>query len=156
MSSASSVSSSSTTGATAAPTLRWRRWPLADHLPRSLLVPLAVVGIAVAISYVAGSGWMGLFAAAAMFAALASFFLPVRYEIHAGGFHCSMLGRSQFVPWHANGSYEPRTTGILLFDRTESIPLDVVKAQFLPYGDDPDELLCVVRQYAPHAEEVSG
>lgn len=155
----SSSTSTPSAPSEAPPVRRWRRWPLVDGLPRSLVAPLGVLAIAVAARYAVGSWLMGMAALAALVAALATYFLPVRYELHAGGFRSSVLGRFggwRLVPWRAIRCYQPRATGILLFRRPDPIPPDSFHAHFLPYDDDPDELLCAVRQYLPHAEELPG
>ena len=137
--------------------LQWRHWPLAAYLPWSLVVPVTIVATGFVVSVVYGSPIAGVVAALVLAVSLAGFLLPREFIVHSGGFQRAWLGpvgRSRVHSWHALRAYQPRATGLALFDRPHPVPLAVLRAEFLPYGDDPDELLCAVREFAPHAEEL--
>lgn len=134
--------------------LRWRRWPLVDHRRWSWLAPLGVVAIGSLAVYVSGSWLMGLFAAVVVALSSWHFWLPVTFEIDSLGLHRRTLGRARLVPWSAIRAYQPRATGIVLFQRPDPMPIDALRSIFLPYAEDEDETLCAVRQYIPHAVEL--
>jgi hypothetical protein len=100
---------------------------------------------------------LGLAAVLTILASMPTFFLPVWYEVHAGGFRRRVhgqFGTPQTIPWWQVYCFQPRTTGILLFNQVDPTFLNAGGTFFLPYDEDPDELLCAVRQFAPHAEEL--
>ena len=135
-------------------TLRWRSWPLVDH-PRwlpSVFSGLLLVGGAV--WWFSRSWPAALIALACLAAALWQYLLPVTYEIHALGLSRYALGRTQILPWHAIRSFQPRSTGIMLFQRTDPTPMDAYNGWFLPYSKDEDETLCSIRQHLRHAVEM--
>jgi len=136
--------------------LRWRRWPLADHPRWSWIVPLGVTAIGGLAIYLSGSWLMGLLAAVVVALSLWQFWLAVTFQVDAHGLQRRVLGRTRVVPWSAVRAYQPRTTGIVLFQRPDPMPIDALRSIFLPYADDKDETLSAVRQHLPHAVELPG
>ena len=134
--------------------LRWRSWPIVDQLPASLGVPAGILATAFGLGYATHSRLAGLVACAALITALATYLLPVTYELSISGFHWRVFGLKRRVAWTSIRAFQPRATGIVLFDRPEPVRLDHLRAHFLPYGDDSDETLCVVRGYLSHAEQL--
>jgi hypothetical protein len=112
---------------------------------------LGVGGIA---AYLSSSWLMGLAAAAGLSATLWQFLLPVAYEIHSLGVRRQALGRTRLVPWHAIRSYQPRTTGVVLYQRPDPTKVDLLRSMFVPYPADEDEMLCALRQHLQHAVEL--
>ncbi len=137
-----------------APLLRWRCWPLMDHPRWSWLVAVAILAVGILVWFL-GGGW--LLAAAAMTglaATLWQFLLPVDYEISTLGLRRRALRRARLVPWHTVRAYQPRTSGIVLYQRSDPTKLDLLRSVFVPYPADEDELLCAARQHLSHAVEL--
>lgn len=135
-------------------TLQWRSWPLVDWPAWSWVVPLAILLIGIWV-YVAGGGWLlALGAAAALAVTLRSFLLPTMFEVATLGLRRRALGRIRIIPWQAVRSYQRRPSGIFLFQNTAPTPLDLLNGLFVPFSDDPEELLIALRLYLPHAVEV--
>jgi len=133
---------------------RWRSWPLVDCPRWSWLAPVGVLGIAGGVAHLSTNWWPGLVAAACLSAALWQFFVPVRYEVDALGIRRHALGRTRMVPWQAIRAYQPRATGVVLFQRPDPTAIDALRGLFIPYGEDDDETLCTVREHLRHAVEL--
>lgn len=137
-----------------AATLRWRSWPLVDRPAWSWVVPLAILLLGVWVD-VAGGGWLwAIGAAAALTITLRSFLLPMTFEVATLGLRCRALGRIRIIPWQAIRSYEHRPSGVFLYPNAEPTPLDLVNGLFVPFPDDPEELLIALRLYLPQTTEV--
>ena len=134
--------------------LSWRSWPLVDHARWSWLVPLGVLAVGALAVTLSGSWLMGMFAVVVVTLSMWQFWLPVTFEIDSQGLRRWALGRPRLVPWAAVRAYQPRATGIVLFQRPDPLPIDALRAIFVPYADDEDETLCAVRQYLPLAVEL--
>jgi len=138
----------------APPALEWRSWPLVDHPRWSWLV---VVGILAAGGIVAnlGDSWLlGAATVVGLAATLRQFFLPINYEVDSLGVRRHALGRRRLVPWHAVRAYQPRPTGVVLYQRPDPTTVDLLRSLFVPYPDEEDEALIALRHYLSHAVEL--
>jgi hypothetical protein len=138
----------------ALPSLRWRTWPLVDQPRWSWSVPLGIVLMGAAVADVGGNWLMGAAAIVGLAATLWQYFVPSTYEISSLGLSREALGRVRLVPWQAIGSYQPRATGIVLYQRADPTAIDNLRNIFVPHPVDPDDPLCAIRQYLPHAVEL--
>ena len=134
--------------------LRWRDWPLADRGRWFWAVPVGVLVVGASVGYAAANWLLGVAAAVALAATLWQFLLPAEYELNSVGFSRQVLGYRRLVPWQAVRAYQPRSTGVVLFQREDPTPIDTLRSEFLPYARDEDETLCTVRHYLPHAIEL--
>jgi hypothetical protein len=134
--------------------LQWRDWPLVDHRRWSWLVPLGLLVVGAAVAIVSANWVLGAVAAAALAATMWPFLLPSEFEINSVGFSRHVLGHRRLVPWQAVRAYQPRSNGVVLFQRTDPTPIDALRSEFLPYARDEDETLCAVRYYLSHAVEL--
>ncbi len=117
--------------------------------------------VAVGLLVIGGFAWglsdswlLSVLATASVAIALWQYLLPVTYEIHSLGVYRHALGRARLLPWHAIRAYQPRSTGIILFQRTSPTPLGAFGSWFVPYAADEDEMLCAIRQHLSHAIEL--
>jgi hypothetical protein len=134
--------------------IRWRDWPLVDQRRWSWVVPAGVLAMGATVWYV-GGGWLGSLAAMAGLVATSwQFFLPVDFELDSLGIRRKALGRVQIVPWRAVRAYQPRPTGVVLYQCHEPTKLDVLRSLFVPYPADEDEMLCAMREHLSHAVEL--
>jgi hypothetical protein len=135
-------------------TLSWRSWPLVDSRRWSWLVPLAVLGVGAGVSYLGGGWLLALAVVAGLGVTLRHFVLPIDYEITSLGIRRRTMRRSRLVPWHAVRAYQLRPTGVVLYQRHDATKLDLLRSMFVPYPDEPDELLIAIRSQLSHAVEM--
>jgi hypothetical protein len=135
--------------------LAWRSWPLVDARRWSWLVLVVLASVVGGVWYL-GGGWMlaGV-AAAALGVTLWAFWLPVDYEVASLGLRRRVLNRTRLVPWHAIRAYQLRSTGIVIYQRSDPGIVDMLRSMFIPFPPEADELLVAMRQYASHAVELS-
>jgi len=117
-------------------------------------VPAGLLVVGASVAYVAESWVWGVATVFALAATLWQFLLPAEYEINPAGFGRQVLGHRRVVPWQAVRAFQPRVTGIVLFQRDDPAPIDALRSEFLPYASDEDETLCTVRHFLPHAVEL--
>jgi hypothetical protein len=140
--------------AVSAGTLRWRSWPLVDWPAWSWVVPLVILLVGVWI-YFAGGGWLLVIGAIlALATSLRTFLLPTTFEVATLGLRRRTLGRVRIIPWQAIRSYQRRPSGVFLYHNAAPTPLDLLNGLFVPFPDDPEELLIALRLYLPHAIDV--
>lgn len=152
MSTGQSVSQSAAAERSAA--VQWRSWPFVDRRRWSWLALVFVAGIGGGVLQLSRSWPLAILAAVGLTITLWSFFLPAYYEITPVGLRRRVLGRTRLVPWHAIRAYRLRPAGIVLYQRSDPIAIDLLRSMFIPYPPDPDDLLYAVRQYASHAREL--
>src|SRR5262245_25403950 len=87
-------------------TIRWRNWPLVDHMRSSWLLPLGILSVAVFVGWLGDSWLLAVVAVALLALALWQFFIPVTYEICPLGIRRYALGRMRLVPWLAIRAYQ--------------------------------------------------
>ncbi len=135
-------------------TIRWRSWPLADHLRWSWLLPAGILSVGAAVWWL-GGGWpLAVVAIIALGLAFWQFLLPVTFEVCSLGVRRYALGRMRLVPWPAIRAYQLRSTGIVFFQRVDPTTIDLLGSLFVPYPKDEDEIVVAVRLYSPHAVEL--
>lgn len=134
--------------------LTWRSWPLVDSPYSSWLAPVLVAGLAIGVWYLGGGWIMALAAAIGLAITLWSYFLPADYEVAPLGLRRRVLNRARLVPWTAVHAYQLRSTGIVVYQRSDPGVADVLRSIFIPYPPEADELLIALRHYASHAIEL--
>ena len=129
---------------------------------RRFAVPLAVA-IAAAASY--GIGWLtgwpaaGAVVLAVLVLSLWRFWLPIRYELGSQGIAQTVLGRTIRVPWTAILNYRVRTGGVMLYSDAVLTPLAPLRALYLPWGRQKEQVLSQVDYYLStwaHSERSGG
>lgn len=134
--------------------LRWRSWPLLEQRRWSWLVLLAITAVG-SFVWLLGGGWLlALAFVVGMAATLWQFLFPLDYELRPFGLRYNTLRRTRLVPWQSVRAYQPRATGVIMYQRANPTHVDVLQSLFVPYPSDEDELLCVLRQYLSHAVEL--
>ena len=134
--------------------VHWRSWPLVDHWRWSWLAIAGLLAAGGAVWYLDG-GWT---LAAVVMVGLAGttwqYFVPVSFEIDTLGLRRIALRRTRLIPWHAIRAYQPRPTGIVLYQRDDPTKLDLLRSVFVPFPADEDEMVCAMREHLGHATEV--
>ena len=134
--------------------LSWRIWPLVDRPRTSWLVPVVVASIAFVV-WRLGGGWvLAAGTSAGLAVTLWAFLLPVEYEVAPVGLRRRVLNRTRLVPWHAIRAYQLRSTGIVLYQRSDPGTIDLLRGIFIPFPPEADELLVAMRHNASHATEL--
>lgn len=134
--------------------LRWRSWPLLDRPHWSWAVPLLITAVSFGVYRRADSILLGAAAGVCLAAALSTFFLPTTFEVTTFGLRRRILNSVRLYPWPSIRAYQLRTTGAVLFQRTNPTPLDAFNSLFVPFPPDVDELMVALKLYLPHAAEV--
>jgi hypothetical protein len=117
-------------------------------------MPLGVLGIGAGVLYLGGGWLLALAAIAGLIVTLRQFVLPIKYETTSLGIRRRTLRRSRLIPWHAVKAYRLRPTGVVLYQRHDATKLDLLRSMFVPYPDEPDELLLAIRSQLSHAVEI--
>jgi hypothetical protein len=138
----------------AQPSLRWRRWPLVNHVRWSWLVIVGILAVAGMVWYLGESWLLAAAAAVALVATLWQFFVPIHYEIGESGLRFTSLGRTRLVSWHAVRAYQIRTTGVVLYQRPDPAGIDCLRSLFLPYPSAAIDAQRALRQHLSHAVEL--
>ena len=142
------------TGDEAPATIRWRCWPLVDHLRWSWLAVCGMLAAGGLVWYLGGGWLLAVAAVGGLAGTLWQFLLPVSYEIDSLGLRRLALGHSRLIPWHAVRAYQLRPTGVVLYRRTDPTTLDLLRSLFVPFPADEDSMLCAMREHLPHAVEL--
>jgi hypothetical protein len=136
------------------PSLRWRNWPLADRPHWSWLMIAGILSVAGLVAYV-GESWLFAFIVAiGLSITLWQYFVPVDFEVGHLGLRQTALGRTRLVPWHAIQAYQPRATGVVLYQRYDPTKIDLLCSLFVPFPADADETLAALREQLVHAVEL--
>jgi hypothetical protein len=135
--------------------LRWRSWPLVEQPRWSWVVPAGILVVAGAVAYISESWMAGLLVAAVLIGAQWQYFVPVQYEVHATGIRRRAVRRIRTIPWYAVRAYRPLASGVVLYQRPDPTPIDALRAVFVPFPPDQDELLCALREHLGHAAELA-
>jgi hypothetical protein len=101
------------------------------------------------VAQLTGRSYLGAFALTALALSLWRFFLPVLFELNAGGVHQRILGRRRHVPWKSIHRCEIFADGVLLLPMADRCALDALRGLYLPWGGHRDEVLANVRYYLP-------
>jgi hypothetical protein len=133
---------------------RWRSWPSVERPRWSWLVIVGIASIVGMVAYVGQSWLFALLMAIGLAITLWQLFVPVDYEIGPVGLQRSALGRTRLLPWHAVQAYQARSTGVVLYQCHDPMTVDLLRSLFLPYPDDPEEMLAGLRQHLSHAVEL--
>jgi hypothetical protein len=125
-----------------------------DHIAWSWLLPLGIALVGLFVFWMGSSVLLAIAAMIAVAVAMWPMWLPTTFEVTSLGLRRKTPRRIRLIPWTAIRSYQLRTTGAMLFQHPEPSVLDIVSGLFVPYPDDPDELIVALRLYLPHATEV--
>lgn len=125
----------------------WRAWPLADGAPISWLVPAALIAAGLLADRVTGNPRLGLLATLVLAGALWRFLLPVHFTVSERGVTQRVLGRVRHVTWRAIRCCQVRRAGVMLFRTSEPLPIDALRALYLPWGQHGREVLTLVEKY---------
>ena len=145
----SSTPNSSTSAWTdeAPPLVRWRSWPLRDHLLLGALAIAGLIGVGLLVQWQTDRLHLAIGAAAAVAVAAWRFFVPITFELNAEGVHQWIFGRHRRIPWSEIRSHRMLASGVLLLPYEQGPPIDVMHGLFLPWGLRRDEILAQLRYY---------
>jgi len=154
------VSSSSTTDRDAAawgrdppPLVRWRSWPLGEHLVWATVVLAGLAAVAAVVYLRTERVYLAAMATAAVATCGWRFFLPVTFELNADGVNQWVFGRHRRVRWHQVRRHRIYSAGVLLLAHEKPSPIDVLWGLFLPWGRRRDEVMAQIEYYLDPAEQ---
>ena len=126
-------------------------WPLREE----------PIGSSLVLALVAGAGWLAVWATGSavtggvMFALLAltlwRTWLPVRYQLGAGGVVQSVLGWERRIAWLEIGRYELQDDGVVFFRDAEAAALAALNGVYMRWGNQREKVLAVLEFYLPRA-----
>jgi hypothetical protein len=134
--------------------LELRSWPAVDELRRTWPVAAGVLAAVAAVQLVTGRTALGLLAAGVLLLVTWRAWVPVRFEIGPGGITQHVARFRRRIPWAAIARYEIRPDGMLLLPDDRAAPIDRLRGLWLPWPDDEDDLIELVRRYAVYSTEV--
>ena len=124
-----------------------RAWPLA-HGDRMAVV--GVIGAALVFAtaaYASRSAGTAAILAALVLLALWRLYLPVQYELSAGGITRTVLGRTRRVPWSGVGAVSRRESGVVVLRDWEDGPLALLRGIYIPYNNHKSDVQAVFDFY---------
>lgn len=136
--------------------LTWRSHPMRRAGARRGWAIGAVIGIPLGLLIL--YGWFyALLAVAILGGSLASFFLPTRYVLYAGGLEARFLGVNRRFTWEQFRSFYPDKNGVLLSPFTRPSRLENFRGFYLRFDGCRDEIMQIVseRIRRPDGEEQS-
>lgn len=107
---------------------------------------LAAAG-AYGAGWLTGWPWAGWVVWGLLFGALWRFWLPIRFELGPHGIEQTVLGRGTKIPWTAIRRYEVRPRGVLLFADAMQMPLSPLRALYLPWSGQREQVLAHLEYY---------
>jgi len=124
-------------------------WPLREEpLGSSLVLALAAGGGWLA-GWGSGSAVMGVVIVVLLAATLWRTWLPVRFQLGAGGVVQSVLGWERRIAWLEIGRYELQTDGVIFFRDAEAAPLAALNSVYVRWGNQGEKVLAVLEFYLP-------
>ena len=109
-----------------------------------------------AFVYWMGDSWfVTAVAVAALAITLRSFFLPTNFEVTPLGLRRRSPRSIRVFAWQSIRAYQVRATGIVLHRRADPTPVDLPQSLFVPFPNDPADIMVAIRSYLPHAVELS-
>lgn len=107
--------------------------------------------LAALVSY--GVGWLtgwplaGGVVFVVLLATLWRFWLPMQFELGSQGISQTVLGRTSRILWTSVRNYQVRSCGILLYSDAVLTPLSPLRALYLPWGRQKEQVLGQVDYY---------
>lgn len=108
-----------------------------------LLAGVAAYGVA----WLTGWAWAGWGVLALLLLSLWRFWAPIRFELGPQGIDQTVLGRTTRIPWTAIRNYEIRPKGVLLFADALLTPLSPLRALYLPWAGEREQVLGHIDYY---------
>jgi hypothetical protein len=103
--------------------------------------------VACAVGWLTGWPLAGWGVLALLLLSLWRFWLPIRFELGPHGITQTVLSRTTIIPWTAIRSYEVRRKGVLLFADAVLTPLSPLRALYLPWAGDREQVLGHIEYY---------
>lgn len=88
-----------------------------------------------AAAYASRSAGTAATLAGLMLLSLWRLYLPVQFELSAGGITRTVLGRSRRVPWSNVGCVLRRESGVIVLRDWENGPLALLRGIYIPYNN---------------------
>lgn len=122
-------------------------WPLRDQMLPSILLAVALVGLACGVSWVASDARVGGAAGAALFVATWRWWIPVAFTFNPAGISQTMLGRTSRKPWSAVACYRKLARGVLLLPDADDSAAATFRGRYVAWRDRRDDLLGLLEFY---------
>ncbi len=124
-----------------------RSWPVAMGDRGAVLGIFAAAVIFATTAYASRSAGTAAVLSGLTLLALWRLYVPVQFELSAGGITRTVFGRSRRVPWSAVGAVVRRERGIVVLRDHEASPLGLLRAVYIPYNNHQSEVLAIFDFY---------
>ncbi|MBM3329449.1 MAG: hypothetical protein FJY67_08280 [Calditrichaeota bacterium] len=131
--------------------LTYTAHPMRESPARAILFWLIVAFTLWAVWWNVQSVLLTVVAALVLIGALTSFILPTRYRIGPEGASYERLTGSKRLEWSRVRSVSDERDGIFLSTFVSRNVLENFRGLYLPYRDNRDDILTLVRKYATNA-----
>jgi len=95
---------------------------------------------------------MTIIAGAVLIASLSSFYLPTTYRLDGEGAAWSRFSGSRSISWSRVRRVADEKDGLFLSPFSGKSMMENFRGLYLPYRNNRDEILLLIRQYAPDAK----
>lgn len=127
--------------------VRVRAWPLAEG-DRVAWGAIFVAGLLfAAAAYVSRSAGTAAVITGLLVISLWRLWVPVQFELSAGGITRTVLGRARRVSWSQMGSIQRRERGVLVLRDFENGPLSLLRGVYIPYNNHQADVLAIFDFY---------
>lgn len=131
--------------------MSWTVHPMRERLGRTILFWVLVAFTIWAVYWNAGDWLFTAVAALFLLGSLSSFYLPTTYTIDADGVQMRRGIGSRRMEWSRVRSASPEPRGVFLSPFPLRSRLENFRGLWLPYRDNREEVLALVRRYNPGA-----
>lgn len=122
---------------------------LARTHPAKAAVSVALVCAAAALGCIVAGPFVGVIVAAALFASLADFLLPVRYVISREKASVKMIGKSSEIRWLDVKRCYLDESGVKLSPLDRVSRLEAFRGVYLRFGDNKEDVVEAVKSLRP-------
>ena len=126
--------------------LRWKSHPIVDEYPRSLLLPVIVLAVCIAVHFLFGGPGWALLAAAFLAVSLARYFLPTTCELSGDGARLRFLGAVRLMPWSRVRRVDVLPGAVLLSPFEKPSRLDSFRGVYMRLCRNADEVVSFVEK----------
>ena len=131
--------------------LSWTVFPMRERPAKGVLFWAVIVFTVWAVYWNVGSVLLTIAAAALLLGSLTSFYLPTCYTLDEGGAGLGRWFHRRRIGWERIRSVSDEKDGLFLSPFPVRTRLENFRGLFLPYRSNHDEVLHLVRRYAPAA-----
>lgn len=132
-----------------------RSWPLAKGDRAALAGLFGVAILFAAAASLSRSAGTAAILSGLILLSMWRLYLPVQFELSAGGITRTVLGRTRRVPWSSVGTVVRQDRGIVVLRDHEASPLALLRGVYIPYNNHQAEVLAICDFYLAGRADLS-